>query len=43
MCLVGEMEKWKDGKKKLFGYGKKWEDRKCNLYKFTIISSVHNM
>ena len=34
---------WKDGKVKewkyfLFGCREKWKDRKCNLYKFTIMS-----
>ena len=37
MCLVREMEKWKD-ELFFFSCGEKGENRKYSLYKFTIIS-----
>ena len=43
-CVFG----WKGGKvggwkTLLFGWKEKGEDRKCNLYKLTIIPLLHNM
>ena len=37
LCLVREMEKWKD-ELFFFSCGEKGENRKYSLYKFTIIS-----
>ena len=48
VCLVGGVEKWRGGKVEgwktlLFGWRKKGNDGKCNLYKLTIILLLHNM
>ena len=49
VCLVGEVKKWEVGKHFCFIENKsgtmkqKWDDRKCSLYKLTIISLLHNM
>ena len=37
VCLVGQMEKWRDGKKFCLVEYKKWEDRKQSLCKFTLM------
>ena len=42
MCLVGRMEKWRE-KTHLFGWEYKREDRKCNLYKFQLISLAQSI
>ena len=41
VCLVGMVEKW-GWKTFLFGWREKGEDRKCNLYKLTIMSLLYN-
>ena len=41
--VVGGMEKIGGWKTLLFGWKEKWEDRKCSLYKLTIIQLLHNM
>ena len=43
VCLVGGVEKWKDGKLFCLVGEKKGKDVKCNLYKLTIIPLLHNM
>ena len=43
VCLVGGMEKLEGGKLFYLVEKKKWEDRKCSLYKLTIIPLLHNM
>ena len=44
VCLVGGVEKQEGGKLfYLVEKKKKWEDRKCSLYKLTIIPLLHNM
>ena len=45
--IVFRMFGWRDGKVGgwktfLFGWKEKWEDRKCSLYKLTIITLLHN-
>ena len=36
-------EKMGGWKTLLFGWREKWKDKKCNLYKLTIIPLLHNM
>ena len=36
----GKVREWKT---LLFGWKEKWNDGKCNLYKLTIISLIHNI